>query len=131
MVETLLPYLESFIGDYTAFSAVLLPCMFVYLCVPVCVYLLLQLAIGYKIDLLVNSSWSASSASAANSSGVFFFLIRGLSDSAPAIGSSSTFFLMLYCISTHRQHAQVHTQDLAVATLSGWTLLLIGQASVR
>jgi len=46
--------------------------------------------------VLVNSSSSSASASAANSSGVFFFRIRGLGSSCGISCTSSRFF-MLYC----------------------------------
>jgi len=49
------------------------------------------------IDLLVKSSSSSCSASAANSSGVFFFRISGLGSSCGAASTISSFFLMLYC----------------------------------
>lgn len=51
---------------------------------------------GWGWDSLVKSSWSSASASRANSSGVFFLRISGLSGSGGGASCTSSFFLMLY-----------------------------------
>ena len=51
----------------------------------------------WENNLLVKSSRSSASASAANSSGVFFFRIRGFGSSCGGASTISSFFFMLYC----------------------------------
>lgn len=57
-----------------------------------------------EMYLLVKSSRSSCSASAANSSGVFFFLISGFGSSWGGCSTISSFFLILYC---WRKQAQI------------------------